>query len=697
MFGFKDHDHIRLKAGEQIGDYRIVSAIGSGGMGDVYLAEDERLGRKVAVNLLPSSISSDRDRLRRFEQEARAASALNHPNIITIHEIGRTDNNHYIATELIEGETLRHRLSRGRLPVPEIMDIAIQVASALAAAHKSGIIHRDIKPENIMLREDGIVKVLDFGLAKLTEKKVKATDLEASTVARVNTEMGVVMGTVNYMSPEQARGKPVDARSDIFSLGVVLYEMATGSAPFVGETSSDVLAGLLGKDPLALERVAPEAPRNLHHIVSKALPKDKEGRYQTVKSMLADLKTLKQEIEFEEKLGRSPGQSFVPTTDDTAPPSSAAGTQEATTKSGDAVGPPPASSAEYIVSQIKSHQRGAALLGVLLIAVAATAYVLFRSGSGPAGINSIAVLPFVNQSDDPNMEYVSDGISESLINSLSELPQLKVIARSSAFKYKGKEVDPEEVAKALGVQAIVAGRIVELGDNLQIRVELVNALDKTEMWGEQYNRKATDLLAVQAEISSEIAERLRLKLTNTEQQRLARRETANPQAYDLLLKGLFYFNRGRSEDWKKAIEYFQQAVAVDPNYALAYAELAIGYQRLSVGSLLDPKQGMPKAEAAARRALELDDSLAEAHYALAYIKRSAWEWAAAEQEYKRAIELNPNLASAHISYSVFLGLTGRQERAVAEAKRATDLDPLSLPVSIPVAGAFYWAHQYEGD
>ena len=675
--------------GQTIGHYKIIAAICVGGMGEVYLAQDMQLGRKVALKLLPTLFTMDTDRVRRFQQEARAASALNHPNIITIYEIGEFDDRHFIVTEFIDGETVRRWISgvqptasgrsSGKPGTPqalsEVLNIAIQTADALAAAHEAGIVHRDIKPENIMVRgRDGYVKVLDFGLAKLTEGYEATVDLEGETRAQVKTNPGMVMGTVGYMSPEQARAEKVDARTDIWSLGVVLYELLAGCPPFDRPTPSEVIASILEHEPPPLPRYARDVPEELERIVSKTLTKDREERYQTAKDLLVDLRRLKQRLEVDAAVQRT-----------SQPVGDNAKNVAATGRLGEVTGEATAvaSSTSRAVSRVKRFNlttRGALIVLASLVTLAALAYFVYsryemRSRAGM--IRSVAVLPFENQTKDPDSEYLSDGISESLINSLSQLPGIKVTARNSSFKYKGKNTDPQEVADALGVEAIMTGRVAQRGDTLIISVELVDARDKTQIWGEQYNRKLADLLAVQSEISSEIAQKLRLRLTTGDQEQLVKRETLNPQAYELLLKGRFYWRKGGTENRKRALEFFQQAMAVDPVYALAYVELSNSYDTLITNNELDPKEFRPKAEAAARRAVELDENLAEAHLAMAWIKMSGWDWAAAEREIKRAIELNPNLVPAHKTYSMYHRIHGKLEEAEAQLNRVRELDPLS--------------------
>jgi eukaryotic-like serine/threonine-protein kinase len=690
---------LTIASGTKLGRYEIRSKVGAGGMGEVYLAQDTKLDRKVALKILPAEVADDKKRMQRFVQEAKAASALNHPNIITIHEIDEANSIHFIATEFIDGETLRQRSARTRLTVAESLGVAIQVASGLAAAHEAGILHRDIKPDNIMVRRDGLLKILDFGLAKLTAPE--AVDPESPTRKLIETDPGVVMGTLIYMSPEQARGLTVDARTDIFSLGVLLYEMVAGCLPFEGATTSEILAAILNeKEPPPLARFAREVPAELERIVEKALRKDREERYQGAKDMLLDLKRLKQRLEVEAEIERTVPPELRGATGEARPSGGQEAVSTAQASAAQTVtveSARPTSSAEYIISEIKRRKRGVAatLAAFTLLSVAGIAYYFYsgRGGGGAGTIRSIAVLPFTNADGNPDAEYLSDGISESLINSLSQLPGVKVIARSSSFKYKGKEVDPQEVARSLSVEAILTGRVTQRGENLLISVELMNARDKTQVWGAQYNRSATDVLQVQSEISREIAEKLRLHLTAGEQQQLAKRETVNPQAYELLLRGRLYERKATTENRKKAIEYYQQAIAVDPAYALAYAELSASYGDLVNSNLVDPKEFTPKAEMAARRALELDESLAEAHLAMAGIKIDAWDWAVGERELKRAIELNPNLARAHSEYASYLNIQGRREQAVAETKRARELDPLSPGTNQAVVFGLLFAGQ----
>ena len=653
---------MHLAPGTRLGRYDVQSLLGEGGMGEVYLAHDTSLGREVALKVLPSDAARDHDRLRRFEREAHAASSLNHPNILTIYEIGAHDGTPFVATELVEGESLRQRMNRQQLELGEVVDVGIQVASALGAAHAAGIVHRDIKPENIMVRTDGIVKVLDFGLAKLLG--TGREDAATATITAANTRAGEVLGTIHYMSPEQARGLETDARTDVWSLGVVLYELLAGRSTFEGRTSSDVIVAILKNEPPPVTAYVRDAPPELGRIVTKALRKDREERYQDVKDLALDLKSLKRGLDFDAELSRHSG----------AHP-------------------------ELTVAPGARHGRQrAAMLVAAAVAAAALVYAIYSGvfvQLARKNIDSVAVLPFTNESGDPNHEYLSDGITDSLINSLSQLSGVKVIARSSSFVYKGKTVDLQEVARALGVKAIVTGRVAQRGDNLVISVELVDTEDRTQMWGEQYNRKATDLLQVQAGISGDVAEKLRRRLSATERARLTSSETTNQQAYELALQGRSYGRLGGPQNNQRAIEYFQQAIQLDPHYAFAYVGLSNNYRALVVNSVLDPKEFMPKVEAAVRRALELDDTLAVAHVALANFLRESWDWAGAEREYQRAIALNPSLAGAHRSYAVFLSSVGRHDEAVAATIRGRELDPLAPLASTVIGYRLFHARRYD--
>ena len=669
-----------LPSGTKLGRYEIRSKIGAGGMGEVYLAQDTKLDRKVALKILPAEVAAHPDRMRRFVQEAKAASALNHPNIITIYEIDETDSGHFIATEFIDGETLREREANAPLKLTESLDIASQLAAALAAAHAAGIVHRDIKPENVMLRRDGIVKVLDFGLAKLTAPtSLDSVDGEAPTRPNVKTDPGMVMGTAVYMSPEQARGLTVDARTDIFSLGIVLYEMIAGRLPFDGSNRNEIMASVLSEEePQLLARFAREVPAELERIVSKALRKNRDQRYQTTKDLLLDLQSLKQQSDFEAKLERS------------TPPETRSGqatvSGASSTLSGEATTTKPIT--ESLATRIKHHKLSLIIaMAVLIVAAVGLAYLFYFARPANA-IDSIAVLPLVNTSNDPNAEYLSDGISEALINSLTELRQLRVIARSTAFHYKGKDIDPRQVGRELNVRAVLMGRVRQMGDTLNIQVDLVDATTGAQLWGQEYERKVSDVLSIKQAIAREVTEKLRLRLSGGEERQLTKRDTTNAEAYQLYLRGRYFWNKRTAEGLKKAIEQFQQAIDRDPNYALGYVGLADSFLLLNQYAGIPSSETLPKARAAADRALQIDDSLAEGHASSAYIYHKLWRWGEAEAEFKRAISLNPNYSTAHHWFAIYLAIRQQFDDALKEIKRAQELDPLSPVINTTVAEVY---------
>jgi serine/threonine-protein kinase len=622
--------------------------------------------------------------MQRFTLEAQAVSSLNHPNIITIHEIEQDAPVPYMTTEYIEGVTVRDRMARGQMSMEEALDVAIQTASALAAAHAKDIVHRDIKPENIMLREDSYVKILDFGLAKLMEKQ--ATSPEA--VTQVHTDVGAVIGTARYMSPEQARGMEIDARTDIFSLGIVIYEMIAGQSPFTGATNHEVVASILKDEPPPIYQYVPDAPMALQKILTRALTKDREARYQTVRELLDDLKTFRQELQFQIKLARARETgSGGEVTEGT-------GTSEYAQITDPQLMARPTLSAILQESDVK-RRKSMKVISLAALGVALTGFLLWYFIRPNHVIDSVAVLPFVNVGGDANTEYLSDGITESLINSLSQLPNLKVIARSSVFRYKGKEIDPQTVGRDLGVGAVLTGRVVQKGDRLSIQTELVDVATQTRLWGENYDRRVSDIIALQDEISREISEKLQLKLSGKDKEQLAKRYTENSQAYQLYWKGRYLWNRRRPEDIREAIQNFQQAIDLDPNYALAYTGLADCYV---LGNLLQmsPKEAMPIAIEKTNRALTIDPSLAEAHTSLAKIKLSfEWDWPGAENEFKKSLELKPGYATAHQWYGVYLSEMGRHDESLAQRKRALELDPLSLSISTGLGRAYFWARRYD--
>src|SRR6266542_356787 len=568
--------------GELIGHYRIESLIGVGGMGEVYLARDEQLGRKVALKLLPESLTANEAQLSRFKTEARAASALNHPNILTVYEIGAEGNRHFIATEFIEGMTLRASLARGRMNLHHALEIAVQVASALAASHETGVVHRDIKPENIMLRPDGYAKVLDFGIAKLTEQQPRSDSHEVGTTTVLQTAPGLVLGTARYMSPEQIRGQTLDARSDIWSLGVVIYEIVGGISPFPGETPSDCIASILKTEPPPLSTVLPDVPVKLQSIVQKALRKNMEERYQTIKEMLTDLRDLKRELEAE---GSSP-QTKART--------------------------------EPILGKIKRHKRGALLtLAAAILAAAAFGYHFYFVAPALApNEKSIAVLPFADLSQARDQEYFCDGIHEEILTRLSKIRDLKVISRTSTQRFKSAPKNLPEIARQLGVATILEGTVQKAEGQVRVNVQLINARNDSHLWAEKYDRRLTDIFGVESEIAKAIADTLQAKLSGTEQRAIAIRPTENAEAHQLYLKGTYFSNKRTGPDFRTAIEYFKNAIGRDPNYALAYAGLADAYALLSLYGGEGPQETVPQAKAAARKAVELEDVLPEAHNSL---------------------------------------------------------------------------------
>jgi eukaryotic-like serine/threonine-protein kinase len=665
-----------LTQGTKVGRYEIRSKIAEGGMGEVYLALDTELNRTVAVKVLHQAVAANEQRMRRFIQEAQAASALNHPHILTIHEIGTIDNSKFIATEFIDGDTLRKRINHGSQKLNEILEITIQTAGALAAAHAAGIVHRDIKPENIMVRPDGYVKVLDFGLAKLAEPSAFDADAEAPTKAMVNTREGTIMGTANYMSPEQARGIDVDARTDLWSLGVVLYEMVSGRGPFAGQTATDSISLIVQKDPVPLTRYVADVPAELERIVGKALTKDREERYQTAKDLLVDLRNLKRKLEVNAELDRtSPPELRGPGATASAPavPTESTGTE------------PVKSSAEYIVSGIKQHKLAAVIAAMVLVGALVGIGIYVHARNSEVAIDSIAVLPFQNKSSEPDTEYLSDGLAESLIYRLSQLPSLRVSPTSSVFAYKNKEIDPVKVGKDLGVNAVLFGRIVQRGENITISAELVDVRHNKLLWGEHYERTASELLQTQREIAREIVDKLKLKVSGDEKA-LAKNYTDSNEAYQLYMKGRFYWSKRTALALHKSVEYYEQAIQRDPNFALAYAGLADTYALLGgpeAGGDMRPNETLPKAKAAALKSIEIDETLAEPHVSLAHVSYFYdRDFAAAEREFKRAIELNPNYAVAHHWYAIFLTtVPQRMPEALVEIRRALELDPTSLVIN----------------
>lgn len=664
--------------------------LGAGGMGEVYLAEDSALGRKVALKLLPSEFVSNEERLRRFLQEAKAAAALSHPNIGHIYEVGETNGTHFIAMEFIDGDTLATKMTRDKSPLGTLLGFLSQVAEGLAKAHGAAIVHRDLKPDNIMITRDGYAKILDFGLAKLiVPKSSSVASAEAATAMMPVQPLsvdGAVMGTVGYMSPEQAQGKAVDQRSDIFSFGCILYEAATGRRPFEGDSAIDTLHKIIYGAPPPITDFNSAAPADLQRIVRRCLAKDPEKRYQTIRDVANDLEDLRRQIAADAEAEYS-----APVEGASATARGAAGPTASAPSGASSHRPAPAtSSAEYLIGGIKRHRRSVLIVLVLLsISSAVGIGYFYFAGVGGKAIDSIAVLPFVNAGGDGDTEYLSDGIAETMINSLTQLQQLRVIARTTAFRYKGKDADPQTVGRELKVRAVLTGRVSQIGDRLTIQADLVDATTGAQLWGEEYNRKITDLLAVKQEIAREIVEKLRLRLSGQEQQRLTRHDTTNSDAYQFYLRGRYHWNKRTADGLKKAIEQFQQAIDRDPNYALGYAGLADCYLLLEQYAGTPASENLPQAKAAAERALQIDDSLAEAHASLADYYYQSWKWDEAEKEFKRAISLNPNYPTARHWYQIYLRTRGRMDEALAEIKRAQELDPLSPILFVNSAFSYF--------
>jgi eukaryotic-like serine/threonine-protein kinase len=647
-----------LAPGDVLAHYRVLSPLGSGGMAQVYLAEDVRLGRRLALKVLSTRTVRNEERVQRFEREARAISGLNHPNILTVYDVGRDRGIQFIATEYIDGVTLRTVLDRGRFEILQAVTIGIQIAQAIAAAHGAGVIHRDLKPENVMIRPDGYVKVLDFGLAKLASEDAFPVSPDAAT-GLLETREGVVMGTFKYMAPEQARGGDLDPRTDLFALGVLLYEMLTGRPPFNGPTAADVIGAILYREPETLASSV-AVPDDLDRIVMTALRKDRSERYQTCAHLLQDLRSLARTLD-----GGSDVARGVQVTEVDLFPSGLV-TPRTPTPSPVLAGTQPATRAR-------------------------------RRRTARRVIDSLAVLPLVNLSEGDELDYLTDGLTESLINNLSQIPRLRVMARSTVFRFKGENVDPLAIGRELDVRAVLTGRVAQRAGAFVVSAELVDAADGSQLWGTTLNRRDADVVVLQAEIAGELTDALRLRLSRDEAKRLGKRHTINAEAYQLYLRGRYFLNNRTGDSLRNAQTLFERAIAEDPRYALAHAGLAdccaliaVSLRAASVSTLVEYARG------AALNALRLDEGLAEGHASMAFIKfRFDWDWMGAEAEFTRALDLNAGHAPSRQWYAMFLASRARFDEALAQMKRALELDPLSLVIQTGIGRILHFAGRFD--